>query len=94
MQWRVLSAENLGHELKNEAGDRQTTDERFVKVRFEFLNVGSDPLEFEADEDLALLESEGRVYEHYRVSVLSIARYPKEFIEATKSVLVGGYLSS
>ena len=92
VQWRVLSAENLGHELRNEAGDRQTTDERFVKVRFEFLNVGSDPLEFEAVEDLALLESEGRVYEHYRVSVLSIARYPREFIEDNEECF-GGWLS-
>ena len=90
VQWRVLSAENLGHELKNEAGDRQTTDERFVQVRFEFLNVGSDPLGFEAVEDLPIRDSEGRTYEHYQVSVFSIDRYPREFIE-DKEECFGGW---
>ena len=80
MQWRVLSAHNLGHELKNEKGDRQTTDERFIQVRFQFLNVGSDPLDFEAVEDLPLHDNQGRAHMHYRVPGIPIPHYPKEFI--------------
>ena len=80
VQWRVLSSESLGHELKNEKGDRQTTDERFIQVRFQFLNVGSDPLDFEAVEDLPLHDSQGREYVHYRVPGIPIPHYPKEFI--------------
>ena len=80
VQWRVLSAHKLGHELKNQKGDRQTTDERFTQVRFQFLNVGSDPLVFEAIEDLPLHDSQGREYEHYRVPGIPTAHYPKEFI--------------
>ena len=70
VKWRVLSAEDLGHEIKTQ-NDRQTTSERFIRVRFQFLNVGSDPLEFEAVKDLPLLDSEGRVYVHYRVPGLT-----------------------
>ena len=80
VQWRVLSAHNLGHELKNEKGDRQTTDERFIQVRFQFLNVGSDPLDFEAVEDLPLHDSQGREYVQYRVPGIPTPHYPKEFI--------------
>ncbi len=80
VQWRVLSSESLGHELKNEKGDRQTTDERFIQVRFQFLNVGSDPLDFEAVEDLPLHDNQGRAYMHYRVPGIPIPHYPKEFI--------------
>ena len=80
VQWRVLSAHKLGHELKNEKGDRQTTDERFIQVRFQFLNVGSDPLDFEAVEDLPLHDNQGREYVHYRVPGIPISHYPKEFI--------------
>ena len=79
VQWRILSAENLGHELSAN-NDRRTTDERFVQVRFQFLNVGSDPLEFEAVEDLPLRDSQGRVYVHYRVPGIPTPHYPKEFI--------------
>ena len=79
VEWRVLSAENLGHELKAKS-DRQITDERFIQVRFQFLNNGSDPLEFEAVEDLSVRDSEGRVYAHYRVPGFPTAHYPKEFI--------------
>ena len=80
VQWRVLSAHNLGHELKNEKGDRQTTDERFIQVRFQFLNVGSDPLDFEAVEDLPLHDNQGRAHMHYRVPGIPTPHYPKEFI--------------
>ena len=79
VKWRVLSAENIGHEIKVQ-DDRQTTSERFIRVRFQFLNVGSDPLEFEAVKDLPLLDSEGREYVHYRVPGLIGEGYPKDFI--------------
>lgn len=77
--WHVLSAENLGHEIKAQS-DRRTTSERFIKVRFQFLNVGSDPLEFEAVEDLPLRDREGREYVHYRIPSLLGEEYPKDFI--------------
>ena len=54
VQWRVLSSESLGHDLKNDRGDRQTTDERFIQVRFQFLNLGSDPLVFRSHRRLAV----------------------------------------
>ena len=76
----MLSAESLGHELKNEKGDKQTTDERFIQVRFQFLNVGSDPLYFEAVEDLPLHDNQGRAHMHYRVPGIPTPHYPKEFI--------------
>ena len=79
VQWRILSAENLGHELSAN-NDRRTTDDRFVQVRFQFLNVGSDPWKFEAVKDLPLRDSQGRVYEHYRVPGIPTPHYPKEFI--------------
>lgn len=91
VQWRALSAEYLGHELRNQAGDRQSTDGRYVKVRFEFLNLGSDPLEFEAVEDLHLRDNEGRTHEHFRVSVFPLSRYPREFIEDNEECF-GGWL--
>ncbi len=74
VQWRVLSAQNLGHELSNEKGDRQSTAERFVKVRFEFLNLGSDPLEFDGGplrnrKGVPLKDSQGREYPYYLVPV-------------------------
>lgn len=81
VQWQVLSAQNLGHELRNDGSDSRTTDERFIQVRFQFLNVGSDPVEFEAIEDLPLHDSQGRAYEHYRVPGITAPRYPKEFIK-------------
>ncbi len=71
VQWQVLSAEHLGHELKNEKGDSQTTDERFIQVRFRFLNVGSDPLEFDGGprnrKGVSLRDSQGREYPYFRV---------------------------
>lgn len=74
VQWRVLSAQNLGHELRNEKGDRQTTAERFVNVRFEFLNLGSDPLEFDGGplrnrKGVPLRDSQGREYPYYLVPI-------------------------
>ncbi len=74
VQWRVLSAQNLGHELINKKGDRQTTAERFVKVRFEFLNLGSDPLEFDGGplrnrKGVPLRDSQGREYPYYLVPI-------------------------
>ena len=80
VQWQVLSSENLGHELKNEKGENRATDERFIQVQFQFLNVGSDPLEFEAVKDLPLRDIQGRVYVHYRVPGIPSPHYPKEFI--------------
>ena len=80
VQWRVLSAENLGHELSANK-NRQTTDERFIQVRFQFLNVGSDPLEFEAVRDLPVRDNEGRVQIHYRVPGILSEEYPRDFIE-------------
>ena len=77
--WRVLSAENLGHEIRDQS-DRRTTSERFIEVRFHFLNVGSDPLEFEAVEDLPLRDREGREYMHYRIQSRLGREYPKDFI--------------
>ena len=74
VQWRVLSAEILGDEITNGKGDRQTTAERFVKVRFEFLNLGSDPLEFDGGplrnrKGVPLMDSQGREYPYYLVPV-------------------------
>ena len=47
VQWRVLTAEYQSPKAKNEGNDSLISDERFVLVRFEFLNLGSDPLEFD-----------------------------------------------
>lgn len=79
VEWRMLSAENLGHEIRFR-NDQQTTNERFIRLRFQFLNVGSDPLEFEAIRDLPLQDSAGRVYVHYRIQGLLGEEYPKDFI--------------
>lgn len=71
VQWRVLSAERLGHELRNEKGDSQTTDERFIQVRFQLLNVGSEPLEFDGGprnrKGVSLRDSQGREYPYFLV---------------------------
>lgn len=80
VQWRVLSAENLGHEIEAQNA-QQTTNERFIRVRFQFLNVGSDPLEFEAVKDLPVRDSEGRTYVHYRVPGLLGEEYPRDYID-------------
>ena len=80
VEWRVLSETNLGHEL-SAGNNRQTTDERFVQLRFHFLNTGSDPLEFEAVDDLALRDGQDRTYMHYRVPGIPAPHYPTEFID-------------
>ena len=72
VQWRVLSAENLGYEITNDKGDRQTTDERFVQVQFELLNLGSDPLEFDGGplrnrKGVLLRDGQARKYPYYLV---------------------------
>ena len=72
VQWRVLSAENLGHELTNDKGNRLTTDERLVQVRFEFLNLGSDQLEFDGGplrnrKGVLLRDGQARKYPYYLV---------------------------
>ncbi|MCY3991313.1 MAG: spondin domain-containing protein [Caldilineaceae bacterium] len=71
VQWQVLSADHLGHELTNEKGDSQITDERFIQVRFRFLNMGSDPLEFDGGprdrEGVSLRDFQGREYPYFRV---------------------------
>lgn len=79
VEWRVLSATYLGHEL-SAGNDRQTTGERFVQLRFHFLNMGSDPLQLEAVDDLLLRDGQGRTYMHYRVPGIPAPHYPKEFI--------------
>ena len=84
--WRVLTAENLGHEVKTQS-DQLTTNERFVRVRFQFLNVGSDPLEFEVLDDLPLRDSEGRVYVHYRIQGLLGEEYPRDLINDDEECL-------
>ena len=71
VRWRVLSVENLGYELK-ENNNRQTTEERFIQVRFEFLNLGSNPLEFDGGslrnrKGVSLGDSQGREYPYYLV---------------------------
>ena len=80
VEWRVLSAKSLRHEISSQ-DDRRTTNERFLRVRFQFLNVGSDPLQFEAVEDLPLLDGQGRAYEHYRISGILGEEYPRDLIE-------------
>lgn len=80
VEWRVLSAESLGNELRAK-NDLLTTNERFIKVRFQFLNVGSDPLNFEAIDDLPLRDSQGRGYEHFRISGILGKEYPTDYIE-------------
>ena len=80
VEWRVLSAESLRHEISSQ-DDRRTTNERFLRVRFQFLNVGSDPLQFEAVEDLPLHDGQGRAYEHYRISGILGEEYPRDFIK-------------
>lgn len=60
-QWRVLSSKTLGYELGSN-GKRETTDERFVQVRFEILNLGSVPLNFRR---VLLRDGQGREYENY-----------------------------
>ncbi len=46
IQWQVHSAQILGDKLIAKK-EMLTTDERFVLVRFSFLNLGSDPVEFD-----------------------------------------------
>lgn len=79
VEWRVHSETDLGHEL-SAGNNRHTTDERFVQLRFHFLNTGSDPLEFEAVNDLALRDGQGRTYMHYRVPGIPAPHYPREYI--------------
>ena len=72
VQWQALSAENLGHVVKNGKGDSLITDERFVLLRFEFLNLGSDPLEFDGGslrnrKGVLLRDSRSSEYPYYRV---------------------------
>ena len=80
VQWRVLSAENLGHELSANK-NRQTTDERFIQVRFQFLNVGSDPLEFEAVRTYLCGIARDVCMYIIEFQALLGEEYPKDFIE-------------
>ena len=61
VRWHVFSAEDLGSELKGN-GQSKTTKGRFIRVRFQFLNVGSDPLRYGGAE---LRDERGREYVHY-----------------------------
>ena len=70
VQWQVLSAENLDHEIKSEKGDRQTTDGRFIQVRFHLFNEGSESLEFDGGpirnrKGVPIRDSQGREYTYY-----------------------------
>ena len=65
MCWRVLSAENLGRVLKNN-GEEERTDGEFIRVRFRFLNLGSEPLELD-HADAVLVGEQGRIYIHHHV---------------------------
>ena len=58
--------------VKNGKGDSLITDERFVLLRFEFLNLGSDPLEFDGGslrnrKGVLLRDSRSSEYPYYRV---------------------------
>ena len=65
VRWRVLSAEDLGYILEAN-GDRETTEGRFIQVRFEMLNLGSDPLDFDG---VPVRDNQGRAYERGRECV-------------------------
>ena len=85
IQWRVRTAEYLGHEVKNGKGGRLITDERFVLVRFEFLNLGSDPVKFDGGpgKGAPLRDNQGRAYPYYLVpDRFSRDDPPREYIPA------------
>ena len=72
VQWQAISAENLGHVVNNGKGDSLITDERFVLLRFKFLNLGSDPMEFDGGplrnrKGVLLRDSRESEYPYYRV---------------------------
>ena len=46
VRWRILAAEHLGNQIEFE-DETDTTLGGFVSVRFEFLNLSSDPLKFD-----------------------------------------------
>ena len=68
VQWHVHSAQILGDKLITKK-EMLTTDERFVLVRFSFLNLGSDPVEFDGGprnrKGEALRDDQGREYTYY-----------------------------
>ena len=62
MCWRVLSVEELGQELRNEKGKKETTEGRYVQVQFQLLNLGSGTLGYGG---VTLEDSDGRKYTHF-----------------------------
>lgn len=68
VQWQVHSARILGDKL-TATKKMLTTDERFVLVRFSFLNLGSDPLEFDGGprnrKGVPLRDDQGREHTYY-----------------------------
>ena len=68
VQWQVHSAQILGDKLIAKK-EMLTTDERFVLVRFSFLNLGSDPLEFDGGprnrKGVPLRDGQGREHTYY-----------------------------
>lgn len=68
VQWQVHSAQILGDKLIAKK-EMLTTDERFVLVRFSFLNLGSDPLEFDGGprnrKGVSLRDDQGREHTYY-----------------------------
>lgn len=71
VQWRVLAAKHLGSQIKNGEGDFLFTDDRFVLVRFQILNLGSDPVELDGGSrnkrGVPLLDNQGREYPYFLV---------------------------
>ena len=59
VRWKILAAEDLGHELKVN-GNTEKTKERFIRVRFQLTNKGSDELKFYG---APLRDRQGREYE-------------------------------
>ena len=96
VQWRILSAENLGYELSAN-NDRRTTDERFVQVRFQFLNVGSGPLEYDGGplrkrKGVPLRDRSGpRICAYYlectNGAIPDGPHYPKDFVPECRRIV-------
>ena len=79
-RWQVLSVRDLGHILESN-GNREKTKERFIEVRFQVANKGSDSLDLDVVNDVRLRDKQGREHEHYLVPRLGLPdRYPEEFI--------------
>ena len=78
-RWNVHGAEDLGQVLRAE-NDKLKTRDRFVQVRFQIQNKGSETLRFDVVEDVKLRDSLGREHEHYLVPRVGPDRYPEEVL--------------